>query len=97
MIDAGSHLLFDARPAPAYDAGHLPGALSLPASDLDAALPQWQAALGPDQPVIVYCAGGACTESLPVAAALRGVGVREVLVFAGGYLAWTADGHATER
>ena len=48
-------ILVDARPAPEYAEGHLPGAVSLPIDEQDEA--RVRALLGPDlsRPVVTYC------------------------------------------
>jgi rhodanese-related sulfurtransferase len=51
MTSAGAQLL-DARSREDYDAEHLPGALSVPAKELDR---EMAARLDPSLPVITYC------------------------------------------
>lgn len=46
-------LLFDARPKMSYDAGHLPGAISLPLTELETRLSE----VPRDRLVIFYCSG----------------------------------------
>ncbi len=54
--EAGGYLLIDARPAPAYLEGHIPGAVSLPYADFDrmhsSVLPEDK-----DKLLIFYCGG----------------------------------------
>lgn len=45
--------VFDARPRAAYDAGHLPGAVSLPLDELDRRISE----VPSDRLVIFYCSG----------------------------------------
>jgi rhodanese-related sulfurtransferase/predicted transcriptional regulator len=49
-------VLLDVRPAPEYDAGHIPGALSVPIDDL----PRQLRDLPADADVIAYCRGPYC-------------------------------------
>ena len=41
-------MVFDARPQVDYDAGHIPGSLSLPYDDIDMAFAQYAALLTPE-------------------------------------------------
>ena len=90
-------LLFDARPRARYEEGHLPGALSLPARSLDEALAKWSPILAPDQPIVVYCAGERCDDSLRVAELLVNQGYGNVKVFLGGYAEWKLRGLPVEK
>lgn len=92
MLGEQSHLLLDARPVADYDKGHLPGALSLPQTDLDTYYAQLMPLLTPAQPLLVYCSGLECDESFLLSVYLREQGFTNVTLFVGGYLAWKAAG-----
>ena len=96
MVRAQTHLLLDARPVSDYDRGHLPGALSLPQTELDTFYPQIMPLLTPDQPVLVYCSGKECDESFLLSEFLRKQGHTNLSLFVGGYLAWQAAHEKTE-
>lgn len=81
----GSALFIDARGAPDYRDGHLPGAASLPVEHLE----------GGDVPVVVYCSDPACGKARQVAQRLAGPGLR-VLVMEQGIRGWAAQGGALE-
>lgn len=82
-------LLIDLRPAPEYQAGHLPGALSLPLPELDARLP----GLPARRRLLVYCRGKYCPDARRGAHQLRHAGLRaERLLF--GVPEWCASGRA---
>lgn len=55
-LETGDAILIDARPAPEYDAAHLPGAISMPWQEVA----QRQAELPPDKLVVAYCRGPYC-------------------------------------
>lgn len=74
--------LLDVRQPGEYQAGHLPGARLIPVKEL----PERQAELDPDQPVLVYCAVGG--RSRAAAQYLNGQGFKEVYNLAGGIKAW---------
>lgn len=96
IIQSQSHLLLDARPVADYDRGHLPGAMSLPQTDLATFYPQIAPMLSPDQPLLVYCSGHECDESLLLSVYLREQGFSNVTLFVGGYSEWKATGQAQE-
>lgn len=79
-------LWIDARPATEFAAAHLPGALSLPATDWDSRIETILAQWSPGRPVIVYCGGNGCQASHEVARRLRDeLGLSEIHVLAGGW------------
>lgn len=96
MVRDQTHLLLDARPVADYDRGHLPGAFSLPQTDLDTYYPQMLPLLSASQPLLVYCSGQECDESFLLSLYLREQGFTNVALFVGGYLAWQAAGATTE-
>lgn len=55
-LEAGEAFLLDVRPAAEYDAGHLPGAVSLPLDDIDERLGD----LPRDRLAVAYCRGPYC-------------------------------------
>jgi len=96
IVDVNSYIVFDARSAVDYEAGHLPGALSWPASDIEAKADLYLPVLHADQPVLVYCSGRACDESLHLAKFLKAQGLQQVSLFAGGYSEWKKGGYPIE-
>jgi len=52
-LAAGRIVAIDVRSVEAYRHGHIPGALSVPESDLEARLPELRAA---KKPIVAYCA-----------------------------------------
>ena len=84
-------VLVDARSAAAHAAGHVPGAISLPHAEIDAAAAQ---AL-PEGLVVVYCWGPGCNAAQHAAAklALHGRRVKEML---GGWEYYVREGHPVE-
>jgi rhodanese-related sulfurtransferase len=91
-IDKGiPHVLVDARPALALEGGFIPGAVSVPAAGIKAALPQF-----PDRklnaPIMVYDAGSG-DEAILAANALVAAGQPNVTVVTGGLAAWTTAGY----
>lgn len=59
--------LVDVRPANEFDAGHLPGARSVPLEELDRHL----ATIPHDKPIVAYCRGPFCTFASEAARRLR--------------------------
>ncbi len=92
-----SHLVLDARKPSDFAAGRIPGAMSLPVSDLDTHLPALAGLLTPEQPLLVYCSGAECEESLELGRILIQSGYTNIALFAGGMAEWTAAGHPVEQ
>jgi rhodanese-related sulfurtransferase/biotin operon repressor len=86
---SGGILVVDVRPRLEFDAGHLPGAVSIPLDELSARL----ADLDPETPVVAYCRGPYCVLSAQAVSHLRthGVDARRLV---GGPLEWEAAGLA---
>ena len=85
---SGEALVLDARPLAEYDAGHIPGALSLPMRQVEQAFVAMQLFMSPDLPIITYCSGPACDDALRLALFLREQGYPQVRVFTGGMEEW---------
>ena len=96
ILDEGIYFVFDAREPGVYEEGHLPGALSLPGESFDESVGLYIDMLIPEQEIMVYCSGLACDESLQVCEAFLAQGYTNLVLFAGGYEAWEADGLPTE-
>ena len=65
-------VVLDVRPAEEFDAGHIPGARSIPLSDLEQRL----AELSPDQEFVAYCRGPYCVFSDDAVSLLQAHGYR---------------------
>jgi len=97
IADSFSHIILDARKTSDYTAGRIPGAMSLPVSDLDTHIASISALLTPEQPILVYCSGQECEESLELGAILITHGYTNITLFAGGMAAWIEAGYTLER
>lgn len=69
---AGEVLVLDVRPREEFDAGHLPGARSVPLAELERALDS----LPRDREVVVYCRGRYCVFAVEAVERLRAAGFR---------------------
>lgn len=79
--------VLDVRPEDEFSAGHLPGALNIPVSQLESRLSE----IPPDRDVIAYCRGPYCVLSFDAVRTLRsrGYAVRRL---EDGYPEWKAAG-----
>ena len=82
--------VLDVRRPGEYDAGHVPGALSIPLDRLERALER----VPPASPLVVICAGG--YRSSAATGILERRGFAEIVNVVGGTNAWIAAGYATE-
>ena len=84
---SGELLVLDVRPTEEFAQGHIPGALSIPVSELADRLGELPA----DADVVAYCRGAYCVMSHDVVRLLRERG-RRAEVLAEGMLEWRAAG-----
>ena len=83
----GRVTVIDTRPQEEFAAGHLPGALSLPLSELKRRVRE----LPRDQEIVAYCRGPYCVLSYEAVAELRKRGFK-ALRLEDGYPEWKAAG-----
>jgi ArsR family transcriptional regulator len=69
-VEAGDVTVIDVRPATEFEAGHLPGAISMPLDELERRLQE----LPRDRDVVAYCRGPYCVMSFDAMALLRAGG-----------------------
>jgi len=93
VFDSGKALFVDVRSPGIYDAGHIPGAVSLPLGDLEDRLEAVLADVPRQRPIITYCSGRLCQDSHTAAELLMERGFENVLVFIDGFPGWTENGY----
>jgi len=96
-IQDGSAILIDARDANEFEAGHLPGAINIPASEFHASFQEYTNTLPRDIPLIVYCQGGECDQSHEVIQQLKALGFSELNLFQGGWREWEKEQRPIEK
>jgi rhodanese-related sulfurtransferase len=96
--DAGAVVVVDARDPEEFGDGHIRGAINLP-YDVVATDPARLEAFDPrGKPIVTYCGGGTCEQSLSLAEELiHGGGHRRVLVFMDGFPVWRDAGYPVAR
>lgn len=87
MLEAKAVTLIDVREADEFAAGHVPGAVNMPLSQLN---PAMVPASTPDKPVVVMCRSG--NRSGKAQAALAQAGRTDIRNFKGSMIEWTARG-----
>jgi rhodanese-related sulfurtransferase len=90
MVRDQTHLLLDARPVSDYDRGHLPGAFSLPQTDLDTYYPQIMPLLTREPAPAGLLLRQGMRRILPAQPLPARTGHTNVALFVGGYLTWQA-------
>jgi rhodanese-related sulfurtransferase len=73
-VREGAVAVLDVRPVEEYNAGHIPGALSIPLKDLKLHLSE----LPRDQEIVAYCRGPYCVLSIQAVEMLRAKGFQAV-------------------
>jgi DNA-binding transcriptional ArsR family regulator len=91
-LQTGDVILVDARPAAEYQAGHLPGALSVPVKNVERLL----TALPDDKTIVAYCRGPHCVLADEVLTILASVN-RTVARLEEGVIEWQLAGYAVEK
>jgi ArsR family transcriptional regulator len=86
-MQSGLVTVLDVRPADEFDAGHIPGAISMPLTELESRI----AELDPGQEIVAYCRGAYCVLSFEAIAALRALGFK-VRRLEDGLPEWKASG-----
>jgi len=89
--EAGEALVIDVRPAAEYAAGHIPGAVSIPLSELPARLDE----LPDGSEIVAYCRGAYCVLARDAVRLLHASG-RAARPLRDGMLEWRLDGLPVE-
>ena len=91
----------DARRSADFEAGHVPGAWSVPIWEAVAAarITEFEARANPSpqSPIVIYCAGGDCEDSRLLAKKLVGLGYRNLLIYRDGFPDWVKQGRPQEH
>lgn len=93
---AGGALVVDVRIEPSFRAGHIPGALNVPVSDVQARAPEILR-LSAGRAIVTYCSCVHEHTSAVAAQTLAAAGAKDVSALLGGYPAWVAEGGRIER
>ena len=91
LLEKEDLLVLDIRDLPTYQRGHIPGAMLLPAFDIESQAPAFAAM---DKRTVTYCSCPAEESSIAAALALRKAGAKQVHVLVGGYIEWKNQGRA---
>lgn len=84
----GGAIFLDARSSEDYQAGHIQGALNLPAQNFDEFYPGVLSEITPGSLIITYCDGETCELSKDLAFALSAKGYSHVRVLVNGWSSW---------
>ncbi len=85
-------VLVDARAKPMFDAGHIPGAVSLPEISPPEDIASFQKQHGASAHVVVYCSSTSCSLSFKLANKLaKDYGFTNVQFMTGGYMEWQRE------
>ena len=84
--------VLDVRPPEEYAAGHVPGAVNIPLSELEQRLEE----LGKGEEIVAYCRGPHCVLAFDAVARLREKGLKARRL-EDGYPEWQAEGLPVER
>jgi len=97
IFDEGQTVFVDARAPDRYMAGHIKGAVLLPARQRDDFLEEFIAQYDPATPIVTYCSGRECDDSHELARFLAEMGYTDVRVMVDGYPGWEKEGYPIEE
>jgi len=96
LFDSGEYVFVDARSPEDFEAGHIPGAVSLPVGQPEERVAAFLERYPPEASIITYCSGRTCQDSHHLAEFLLEFGYDNVTVFIDGFPGWEAEGHPIE-
>jgi rhodanese-related sulfurtransferase len=85
-------LIVDVRDMDDYEAGHIPGAVSIPRGVLEMNIDEHTT--DEDRPIVLYCGGG--SRSALSALSLQEMGYKNALSLSGGFKGWSGEGRPIE-
>ena len=92
LLQAGKLVLVDARAKGMFDAGHIPGAVSLPESSTPEALSEFKNKYSQDSHIVVYCSSTSCSLSFKLAYKLsKDYGFTRTEYMTGGYMEYQRE------
>ncbi|MBM3859668.1 MAG: rhodanese-like domain-containing protein [Verrucomicrobia bacterium] len=97
LWESGDAIFLDARPVSAFGDGHVAGALSLPLEDFEGRFTAVRPRLAPEQPLVLYCDGEHCDDSLRLLQRLRSMGYTNARVLVNGWTLWRRAGLPTSK
>ncbi len=93
IYDEGKTVFVDARAPDRYIAGHIKGAVLLPARQREDFLEEFITRYDPSTPIVTYCSGRECDDSHELARFLAEMGYTDVRVMVDGYPGWEKEGY----
>ena len=96
LFDRGEGFFLDARDGITFAKGHIRGARTLPLGEFEARLPEFRQQVPMTMPLIIYCNGFGCHDSMDLGKKLIAAGYWEVFVYEGGYPEWVEAGYPVE-
>lgn len=95
-LQSGEYLIVDARTLEKYDAGHIPMADPLPVSEFAHYFLNISVVATPADPLLIYCNGKNCDDSLQLVDQLLQQGYTNLTVYVDGFSSWKAAGKPIE-
>ncbi len=96
LSDRNEGYFIDARDSATYSAGHIKGARSLPLGEFEARIADFKEKVPRTMPLIIYCNGYGCHDSMDLGKKLIQEGYWEIYVFEGGYPEWKEANYPVE-
>jgi len=95
LFDAKEVIFLDARPAPVYKRGHIPGAISVPYNSMEKQ--KLMADIPKEKDLVVYCYSSRCNQASLLDVRIRKLGYKNIVIFEGGVVEWTRAKYPYEK
>ncbi|HEY5653173.1 MAG TPA: rhodanese-like domain-containing protein [Pontiella sp.] len=96
-FQSGRSRFIDARSPDRFSDGHIPGALSIPFESFADHFERVGELIDSGRELIVYCQSRDCDDSLMLAAELKSMGAKNLVLYVDGFELWKKHGGEVER
>ncbi|MEN3045763.1 MAG: rhodanese-like domain-containing protein [Candidatus Hydrothermales bacterium] len=96
LIKKNEVFLIDAREKDEYIKGHIEGAVNFPYSEFYMDPAKFIDKIDTQRKIVVYCEGGFCELSFKVAEILKDLGIKDLVIYIGGFNDWKKRNYPVE-
>jgi rhodanese-related sulfurtransferase len=89
-------VFIDARPPEEFEAGHIPGAISVPFQSMDEHFKTLGRLIDSGRELVLYCKNRECDDALLLATELQAMGAGSPVLYVDGFELWKKHGGAVE-
>ncbi|MEN3043773.1 MAG: rhodanese-like domain-containing protein [Candidatus Hydrothermales bacterium] len=97
LLKKNEVFLIDAREKDEYVKGHIDGAINFPYSEFYSNPLKFVDKIDTQRKIVVYCEGGFCELSFKVSEILKELGLKDLMIYIGGFDDWKRKNYPIER